>query len=243
MTDYFNRYKRQIILKGFGKEKQEILKNSSVFIGGIGGLGGAAAAYLAAAGIGRMVITHYGNLTETNMNRQLLMDINRIGEPRIDIAYENILKINPDIKLEMHNVRLDDSNALELIKTCNLALSARPNFPERLAMNDACVKLCIPMIEAAMDDMSGYYFNIFPRETPCLRCLFTDDKNWQELGFGVLGAVSGTIGSLAAVEAVKILTDFGKPLRNRMMHIDFSNMRTIQVNLKKNPQCPCCSTI
>jgi len=240
MLDYFNRYKRQIMMNGFGREKQEILRNSSAFIGGIGGLGGATAAYLASAGIGRLVISHYGKLTETNMNRQLLMDINRIGEPRIDIARENLLKINPDLVLEMHNVRLDDQSAYDLIKGCGVAVSARPNFPERLSMNAACVKLGVPMIEAAMDDMSGYYFNIFPHETPCLRCLMSENKDWQELGFGVLGAVSGVIGSLAAVEAVKILTDFGKPLKNKLMQIDFSTMRTIQVNLKKDPKCPVC---
>jgi len=243
MSDYYERYKRQIMMKEFGREKQDILKNSSVFIGGIGGLGGATAVYLASAGIGKMVIAHFGNLTESNMNRQHLMDINRVGEPRIDIAGENILRINPDIELEMHNVRLDDSNSAELINGCSLAVSARPNFPERMAMNKACVKLGIPMIEAAMDDMSGYFFNIFPGKTACLACYIQKDvEDWEELGFGVLGAVSGTIGSLAAVEAVKILTGHGKPLTGRMMHIDFAAMRTITPELRINPDCPVCSS-
>lgn len=238
---YDERYKRQVMMEGFGADKQEILKNSSVFIGGIGGLGGATAAYLASAGVGRMVISHYGNLTHSNMNRQLLMDAGRIGEPRVEIAYENFLKINPDIKLEMHNVRLSGENAEELIKTCDIAVSARPNFPERIAMNNACVKLGIPMIEAAMDDMRGYFFNIFPGETACLACYVQKDvKDWEELGFGVLGAVSGTIGSLAAVETVKILTGHGRPLKGKMMHIDFNTMRTITPALKKNPKCPVC---
>ncbi|ADD67888.1 UBA/THIF-type NAD/FAD binding protein [Denitrovibrio acetiphilus DSM 12809] len=241
MHDYYERYKRQIMLKDFGREKQDILKNSSVFIGGIGGLGGATAAYLASAGIGRMVISHYGNLTESNMNRQHLMDVNRIGEPRIDIAVENILKINPDIELEMHNIRLNENKAEKFIEGCDVAVSARPNFPERMAMNNACVKLGVPMIEAAMDDMVGYYFNIFPHETACLRCFVSEDvPDWKELGFGVLGAVSGTIGSLAAVEAVKIITKHGTPLKGKMMHIDFNTMRTITPKLKRNPDCPVC---
>lgn len=241
MHDYNERYKRQIMLKDFGIEKQDILKKSSVFIGGIGGLGGATAAYLASAGIGRLVISHYGNLTESNMNRQLLMDINRVGEPRIDVAVENFMRLNPDLKLEMHNVRLDDENTADLIRGCDVAISARPNFPERFAMNKACVDLGIPMIEAAMDDMRGYYFNIFPHETACLNCIINGEvKDWQELGFGVLGAVSGTIGSLAAVEAVKIITNHGKPLREKMMHIDFMNMRTITPTLRKDPNCPVC---
>jgi len=229
------------MMKEFGQEKQEILKNSSVFIGGIGGLGGATAAYLASAGVGRLVISHFGNLTESNMNRQLLMDINRVGEPRIDVARENFLKINPDLKLELHNVRLNDKNTYDLIKGCDIAVSARPNFPERMAMNNACVKLKIPMIEAAMDDMSGYYFTIFPHETACLACYIKGEvENWQELGFGVLGAVSGTIGSMAAVEAVKILTRHGKPLKGKMMHIDFNTMRTITPSLKKDENCSVC---
>lgn len=244
MSDYNERYKRQIMMAGFGPEKQEILKRSSVFIGGIGGLGGATAAYLAAAGIGRMVISHYGNLTQSNMNRQLLMDVNRVGEPRVDVAYENFMKINPDMKLEMHNVRLNDENSHDIISGCDIAVSARPNFPERLAMNKACVKLGIPMIEAAMDDMGGYWFTVFPRETACLACLVKDGVDgWQELGFGVLGAVSGTIGSLAAVEAVKILTGHGWPLKGKMMHIDFNSMRTITPALKKDESCPVCGGI
>lgn len=244
MPDYFKRYKRQMMLKDFGQEKQEKLKNASVFIGGIGGLGGATAAYMASAGIGRMVITHAGNLTETNMNRQLLMDISRIGEPRVDIARENLLKINPDMRLEMHNVRLTDDNAKELIKGCDVAVSARPNFPERMAMNKACVELGVPMIEAAMDDMRGYFFTIFPHETACLACYIKEEvKDWEEMGFGVLGSVSGVIGSLAAVEAVKIITGLGTPLKGRMMHIDFNKMRTITPELKKDPHCPVCGKI
>jgi molybdopterin/thiamine biosynthesis adenylyltransferase len=169
------------------------------------------------------------------------MDINKVGQPRVEIAVENILKINPDIKLEMHNVRLNEENAEELIRECGVAVSARPNFPERVAMNNACVKLGVPMIEAAMDDMTGYLFNIFPHETACLRCFVKEEvEGWEELGFGVLGAVSGTIGSLAAVEAVKILTGHGKPLKGKMMHMDFNTMRTITPTLKKNPDCPVC---
>jgi molybdopterin/thiamine biosynthesis adenylyltransferase len=241
MQNYYERYKRQIMLKDFGRHKQDILRRSSVFIGGIGGLGGASAAYLASAGVGQMVIAHFGNLTESNMNRQHLMDVSRVGEPRVDIAPEQILRINPDIKLKMHNVRLTDENAYELIKGCDIAVSARPNFPERLAMNKACVQLGIPMIEAAMDDMEGYFFTVFPYETACLQCMITHEvRHWEELGFGVLGAVSGTVGSLAAVEAVKILTGFGTPLKHKMMHIDFARMRTITPKLKRNPQCKVC---
>lgn len=242
MHDYNERYRRQMMMKDFTPEKQEKLKNASVFVGGIGGLGGATAAYLACAGIGRMVISHYGNLTETNMNRQLLMDISRVGEPRVDIAYENLMKINPDMKLEMHNVRLDEAKAKELIAGCDIAMSARPNFPERLAMNKACVDLNIPMVEAAMDDMFGYLFTVVPHETACLACNMPEnDKDWQEFGFGVLGAVSGTIGCLAAVEMIKIITGHGEPLNGRMMHIDFMKMRTVMPRLKRNPACPVCS--
>lgn len=242
MPDYNERYRRQMMMKDFTPEKQEMLKKASVFVGGIGGLGGATAAYLACAGIGRMVISHYGNLTETNMNRQLLMDINRVGEPRVDIAYENLMKINPEMKLEMYNVRLDEEKAKELISGCNIAMSARPNFPERLAMNKACVDMNVPMVEAAMDDMYGYLFTVIPHETACLACNMPEnDKDWKELGFGVLGAVSGTIGCLAAVEMIKIITGHGEPLNGRMMHIDFMKMRTVMPKLKRNPDCPVCS--
>jgi molybdopterin/thiamine biosynthesis adenylyltransferase len=176
------------------------------------------------------------------MNRQTLMDCAQIGSPRIDVAKENLIKLNPDMELELYNERLEPENIRSLIKDADIAVSARPNFPERLTLNEACVKKGIPMIEAAMDDMSGYLFTVNPGESACLACLVENDnpEGWKELGFGVLGAVSGTIGCLAAVEAVKVLTGYGEPLGSRMYHLDMLTMRSITPELKRNPHCRVC---
>lgn len=241
MESYFRRYKRQMIMDNFGEEAQLKLKNSSVFIGGIGGLGGTTAAYLAMAGIGKLVIAHSGNLTETNMNRQILMDCGRIGEPRVEIAVDAFKKLNPDMELEMHNVRLLPENTAELIKGCQVAVSARPTFYERKNLNRACVQENIPMIEAAMDGMTAYMFTVNPHKTACLDCMVEKDVNdWEEFGFSVLGAVSGTIGCLSAIEAVKIITGFGEPLGSKMFYMDMSDYRTKHIELKRNPDCKTC---
>lgn len=243
MENYFRRYKRQMIIENFGEEAQLRLKNACVFIGGIGGLGGTAAAYLAMAGIGKLVIAHSGNLTETNMNRQILMDCARIGEPRVDIAAEAFRKLNPDMETEMHNVRLLPGNTAGLIKGCQAAVSARPTFYERKNLNRACVQQNIPMIEAAMDGMTGYLFTVNPGKTACLDCMVEKDvDDWQEFGFGVLGAVSGTIGCLAAIEAIKLITGFGEPLGSRMFYMDMTDNRTRHVELKRNPECRTCGS-
>ncbi|WP_051321669.1 HesA/MoeB/ThiF family protein [Chrysiogenes arsenatis] len=241
MDTYFERYARQMMMPDFTREKQQKLREATVFLGGIGGLGGAAAQCLAVAGIGKLILAHYGNLTETNMNRQTLMEYGRIGQPRVEIAVDRLRQLSPDLEVVTHNVRLNDQNTVEMVCGANIAISSRPNFPERMALNNACLALGIPMVEAAMDDMSGYLFTVQPRITACLGCMVPPQHDdWDEMGFGVLGAVSNTIGCLAAVEAIKQITGHGETLDGKMMHIDFLRMRTITPALRRNPECVVC---
>ncbi|MBI5025304.1 MAG: HesA/MoeB/ThiF family protein [Nitrospirae bacterium] len=235
------RYRRQLMLHGFTEEHQARLKASTALVAGIGGLGGTAAIYLAVAGIGRMVFAHYGNLTPSNMNRQILMRHDGIGKSRVVQAKRTIKEINPDVEIEIFDERISEGNAERLLDGTQIALSARPNFYERRILNDTCIKKNIPMVEAAMNGMEGYLFNVVPKITPCLDCVYPEDNpEWEELGFPVLGAVSGMLGCLMAIEAVKLLTGYGKPLLSQMLVFNTANMDFYFVNIRKNPGCPIC---
>ena len=235
------RYRRQMMLEGFNREHQEMLKASTALIAGIGGLGGTAAMYLAVAGIGRMVFAHYGNLTLSNMNRQVLMKHEWIGKSRVVQAMKTIEDINPDVEVEIYNERTSEENTDKLLNGVHIALSARPNFSERRVLNNACVEKGIPMVEAAMNGMEGYLFNIIPGVTPCLNCLYPEDNpEWEELGFPVLGAVSGMLGCLMAIETIKLLTGYGKPLLSQMLMYNTLNMEFKKLALHKDAHCNVC---
>jgi molybdopterin/thiamine biosynthesis adenylyltransferase len=235
------RYRRQLMLDGFTEGHQEILKKSTVLVAGIGGLGGAAALYLAVAGIGKMIFAHYGNLTVSNMNRQVLMRHDSIGTSRVIQGKDTISEINPDVEVGTYDERTTKDNVYRLLEGADIALSARPNFYERRVLNEACVRSGIPMVEAAMNGMEGYLFNVVPGETPCLNCLYpVDDPSWEELGFPVLGAVSGMLGCLMAIETIKLLTDFGKPLRSQILIYNTLDMDFRKMRIHRDNNCSVC---
>ena len=235
------RYRRQLMLGGFTTDHQRKLKGSTAFVAGVGGLGGAAAVYLAAAGIGKMKLAHYGNLTLSNMNRQILMKDRRIGESRVVQARKSIRGINSGVAVDIYNERTTEENVASFLNGAQIALSARPNFRERRILNAACVSNQIPMVEAAMNGMEGYVFNFIPGITPCLNCLYPeDDPLWEELGFPVLGAVSGMLGCIMALEAIKLLTGFGKPLLSHMLLFNSSDMEFRKLRIRRDDRCRVC---
>lgn len=235
------RYKRQLMLEGFTPGHQALLKNSTAFVAGIGGLGGTAALYLAAAGIGKLVLVHRGDLTLSNMNRQILMREDWIGRSRVVMAKKTIGEINSGVVVDIHDRWITEPGLDELLPGVDITLSARPNFRERRILNRACIEGGVPMVEAAMDGMEAYLFNVLPGMTPCLDCVFPgDDPRWQELGFPVLGAVSGTLGCLMAIETIKILTGFGKPLVSKMLTFNLLDMRFKTLNIHRDENCSVC---
>ncbi len=240
-TVEMERYRRQMMLPGFDVGHQRKLKESAAMVAGIGGLGGTAAVYLAVAGIGKMVIVHSGTLTLSNMNRQILMRHDWIGKSRTVRARKTIEEINPDVEVEIYDERISGDNIGRLLEGVHIALSARPNFHERRVLNNACADKDIPMIEAAMNGMEGYLFNVIPRVTPCLDCVYPeDDPEWEELGFPVLGAVSGMLGCLMGIEAVKILTGYGRPLLSRMLVFNTLDMEFRKLIIKRDTGCRVC---
>ncbi len=235
------RYKRQLMLPGFAMRHQERLRDSTALIAGVGGLGGTAALYLAVAGIGKLVLAHYGRLTQSNMNRQILMRHDGIGESRVEQAMRTIRDINPDVEVEIYDERSEEGNIGHLLSGADIAISARPNFRERRVLNAACVERGVMMIAAAMTGMEGYLFNVIPNVTPCLHCLYpADDPAWEELGFPVLGAVSGALGCLMAIEAIKLLTGYGKPMISQMLVFNTLNMDFRKVKVRRDKGCKIC---
>ncbi len=229
------------MLKGFSKEHQAKLKNSTALIAGIGGLGGTAAMYLAVAGIGKMVFAHSGDLTLSNMNRQILMKNEWIGRSRVMQGKETIREINPDVEVEVWDARTTEDNVNVFLEGADIALSARPTFHERRELNKGCVGKGIPMVEAAMNGMEGYLFTVVPGKTPCLNCLYPeDDPSWKELGFPVLGAVSGMLGCLMAIETIKMLTRFREPLLNKMLYFDTAGTEFRKMKIHKDKDCAVC---
>ncbi|MDA8087870.1 MAG: HesA/MoeB/ThiF family protein [Nitrospiraceae bacterium] len=237
------RYRRQLMLSGFTAEHQEKLKRSTALVAGVGGVGGTAALYLAAAGIGKIIMVHYGRLTRSNMNRQILMRDFLIGESRVEQAKYAIEEINPGVEMETCDERLSPALAESLLEGADIALSARPNFRERRVLNDCCVKKRVPVIEGAMNAMEGYLFTVIPGSTACLNCLYPEDNpEWEELGFPVLGCVSGMLGCLMSLEAIKVLTGFGKPMA-RMLKFDLQDMSFRKFNIVRDLNCTVCGKV
>lgn len=235
------RYRRQLMLGGFTAEHQKRLKHSTALVAGIGGLGGTAALYLAVAGIGRLVLVHQGNLTLSNMNRQVLMRDEAIGTSRVLQAEKTLARINPDVQVAVYDERITGENADRLLSGAQIALSARPNFTERRVLNRTCIGSMVPMVEAAMNGMEGYLFNVIPKASSCLHCLYPEnDPTWEELGFPVLGAVSGMLGCMMALEAIKLLTGYGKPLRSEMILFNTIDMDFKKVKIPRNDRCAVC---
>ncbi|MGO9015343.1 MAG: HesA/MoeB/ThiF family protein [Dissulfurispiraceae bacterium] len=241
MTTSFERYRRQLMLGGFTPDHQQKLKNSTALVSGIGGLGGTAALYLAVAGIGKMIFAHSGNLTLSNMNRQILMRDDWVGKSRVVQGMKSIEDINPEVEVEIHDERTSEANVEKLLSGVQIALSARPTFHERRVLNKACVKKGVPLVEAAMNGMEGYIFNIVAGTTPCLNCLYpSDDPGWEELGFPVLGAVSGMLGCIMSIEAIKLLTGYGKPLISQMLSFNTIDMDFRKLTIRRDPHCDVC---
>ncbi len=242
--DELERYRRQLMLRGFTVDHQKRLKHSSALIAGVGGLGGTAALYLAAAGIGRLVLVHSGTLTLSNMNRQILMKSKRIGKSRVTQARKTLGEINPEVEVEIFDERITEGNAQKLLAGVQIALSARPNFGERRALNKACVEKGVPMVEAAMNGMEGYIFNVIPRVASCIHCVYPeDDPEWKEMDFPVLGAVSGMLGCMMALEAIKLITGYGRPLFCQMLIFNTLDMEFKKVRIPRDQRCEVCARV
>ena len=234
------RYEWQMWTDGFGEAGQLKLKSSTVLISRCGGVGGTAALELAAAGVGRLIIAHGGDLRLDDLNRQLLMTTAHVGKPRVDCAVMRLRELNPTIEIIGVNENLSETNAVALVAQADLVVSAAPLFEERLIMNLECVRQNKPMVDAAMYDLQCSVMPIVPGQTACLACLTPKPPQWWKREFPVFGAVSGTAGCMAAMEAIKLLAGFGESLAGHLMVIDYRTMHCRKVAVARDPMCPMC---
>lgn len=217
-------YAWQIDVPGFGADGQRRLKGASVLVSRVGGLGSAVAFELAAAGVGRLVLVHPGTVQPADLNRQLLMTHDWIGRPGIESIERRLREFNPRLEIVAIDDTVDEGNAARLVGLADCVVDAAPMFEERLALNDAAERQGTPVVEAAMYELEATLTVIHPPRTRRFRELVAaPPPSWQRR-FPVFGAVSGTVGCLAAMEAIKLVAGFGEPLLARMLRIDLRRM-------------------
>jgi molybdopterin/thiamine biosynthesis adenylyltransferase len=233
------RYSRQIGPGVLTSEGQLRLKNSAALVTRAGGMGGPAALALVMAGVGRVVIAHGGRMISPDLNRQILGSEEAIGKPRADSFAQYLRSMNQFTQIEAIDHEPDDAESLDLARRVDVIVSCPPTFEERLRLNRAAVTAGIPLVDAAQWGMTGTLVVVEPGRTACLQCVYPEPPPFEEF-FPVLGAISAATGSLAALEAIKLLSGCGQPLSGRMMTVDAYRGRTAQMQLTRNPACPCC---
>jgi len=237
------RYQWQLWVRDFGEEGQRRLKAASVLVSRIGGVGGSAALHLAAAGIGRLVIAHAGNLRLDDLNRQTLMTTDWLGRPRVESAARRLHDLNPLVDIEVFNENVSEENAAALVSRCDLVVGAAPLFTERLLLNREAVRQGKPLVDCAMYDLEGRVMTVLPGRTPCLACLCPEPPpNWKR-EFPVFSAVSSTVGSLAAMEAIKLIAGFGAPLAGQLLTFDLREMTFQKIAIARRADCAVCGSL
>lgn len=233
-------YAWQMDLPGFGETAQRALRDATVLVARAGGVGGVAALELAAAGVGRLRIAHAGTVHEPDLNRQVLQRHDRIGKPRADAIVATLRGLNPRCVVEVVDENPAPANADRLLAGVDAVVDACPLFVERFALNDACVRAAVPLVEAAMHHWEVTVATVVPGRGPCLRCWCPEAPGWWTRRFPVLGAVAGTAGCLAATEAVKLITGLGTPLTGRMLRLDLGTGEARRLRIARDPACPAC---
>jgi molybdopterin/thiamine biosynthesis adenylyltransferase len=236
-------YEWQLSVPGFGEVGQQRLKAASVLISRCGGVGGAVATQLAAAGVGKLILVHAGNLRLSDLNRQTLMTHVGLGKPRMEIATTRLRELNPPLEMVAVTENVSESNARALVEQADLVVDCAPLFTERFLMNGEAVRQRKPLVECAMYELDGQVTTIVPGRTPCLACLYPEPPPAWTRRFPVFGAVAGTVGCLGAMEAIKVLAGFGEPLFGKMVTFDLRDMTFHKVNVKRNPACPVCAPL
>lgn len=238
------RYSRHLRIPEVGETGQLRLRDAHVLIVGAGGVGSPAALYLAAAGIGTLGILDFDKVDETNLQRQVLHRADRVGVPKAHSARETLLALNPGIRVEAFETRLDRRNAEELFEGFDLIIDGSDNFPTRYVVNDAAIATGKPVVLGSVGPFEGHVTVLDPPRGPCYRCLFPEPPPAERVGSsceeGVLGVVPGVIGLLAATEAVKLLLGLGEPLVGRLLVYDALGTLFRRLNVRRDPACSVC---
>jgi sulfur-carrier protein adenylyltransferase/sulfurtransferase len=238
------RYSRHLLIPEVGLEGQRKLKNSSALIVGTGGLGSPVALYMAAAGVGRIGLVDYDVVDSSNLQRQIIHGTSTIGKLKVESAKAKLLDLNPDIQVDVYNEPYTSENALRIAANYDIILDGTDNFPTRYLTNDVAVFLGKPNVYASIFRFDGQVSVFYAKEGPCYRCLFPEPPPPGLVPScaegGVLGVLPGTIGTLQATEALKVLLGIGEPLIGRLLLYNALDMTFDFVKLKKNPNCRVC---
>ncbi|MCJ8157442.1 HesA/MoeB/ThiF family protein [Sphingomonas sp. LaA6.9] len=240
-----DRYARHIILKEIGGQGQASLLASHAVLIGAGGIGSPAIQYLAAAGVGRLTLIDDDAVSLSNLQRQTLFGTADIGRPKIEAAADAVARLTPDVALTLRQERVTADNAAVLLEGADVVLDGCDNFSTRLAVADATLKLRIPLVSAAVGQFEGQLatYRGWEPDKPCYRCFVGHDPDRPDVSCadqGVLGALTGVMGSLAALEAIRVITGFGEDNAGKLLLVDALSFRFRTLALPKDPGCPAC---
>lgn len=236
------RYERQIRIEGFGLDGQRRLKAATVLVSRVGGVGGTAAMNLARAGIGRLILAHGGKIVPEYLNRMQLALPADIGRPCTEVFVEKLRAINPDVELVAVAENISVHNVEKLVGQADLIVDGAPLFEERYALNAEAVRQRKPLVSGAMYSTEGYVTSIFPAETACLACIYPEKPDyWTSINvFPAIGPGPVIVGSMLAMEVVKILTGLGDPLKNVLWYFDLHTAMVQRLNVSRLSACPVC---
>ena len=237
-----NRYKRHLLLPEVGTEGQKTLLEAKVLMLGAGGLGSPAALYLAAAGVGTIGIVDMDDVDASNLQRQILHNIDRVGDRKVDSAKKTLTMLNPDVNVVTYDTRLSAENIMDIIEGYDVIVDGADNFPSRYVLNDASVKLGIPVVHGSIFRFEGMVSVFHPLEGPTYRDMVPEPPP-AELApscaeAGVLGVLPGIIGSIQALETIKVILGLGDPLIGRILSVDTTEMEFRVFNLRRDPANP-----
>ncbi|MBI2668062.1 HesA/MoeB/ThiF family protein [Candidatus Woesearchaeota archaeon] len=234
------RYNSHLVLEEIGEEGQNKLKNSKILIIGVGGLGSPSVLYLAASGIGTLGLVDFDTVEENNLQRQIIHSVKNLKKSKLESAKESILNINPNVKLNLHNIRINDKN-IELINDYDLVIDCTDNLQARYSINDACLKFNKPLIYGGISKFEGQVSVFNYKNGPCFRCFIEEDErnilNCNETG--VLSSLPGVIGTIEATEALKIILDKGEILSGRLLFYDALKSKFREIKINKRKDCIC----
>ena len=237
------RYQRHLSLAEIGIPGQEKLKSARVLVVGAGGLGSPAALYLAASGVGTLGIVDHDRVDASNLQRQVLFDSTSVGRPKVEVARERLLALNPHIDIHAHDVEVRAANVMDLLRDYDYVLDGTDRIPTRYVVNDACVLLRKPLVSAAIHRFEGQLMTYLPGRGPCYRCLYPDVPEGLVpncADAGVLGVLPGVVGAMQATQAIKLIVGMGEPLAGRLLVYDALELSLREFRFERRRECAVC---
>ena len=235
-------YEWQLDVPGMGEAGQAKLRQTTALVSRVGGLGGPLAFSLAAAGFGKIILAHGGNLRADDLNRQILMTSEGLGKPRAETAAETLRRFNPAVEVQAVAENICEQNAENLVGQADIVFDCAPLFEERFLMNRECVRQGKPLVDSAMYSLEGQVIPVVPGKTPCLSCIYPEIPPGWKRRFPVIGAVSAMIANIGALEGIKLITGVGQSSAGHMIHLDTATMTMQKIKISHRSDCHVCGT-